>query len=57
MCGPSITNFVMSRTYAQNGLESLFKADENNEQVLTRTNRTHLNLSRYSLFCAIIWYL
>ena len=25
MCGPSITNFVMSRKYAQNGLEGLFK--------------------------------
>ena len=25
MCGPSITNFVMSRKYAQIGLEGLFK--------------------------------
>ena len=25
MCEPSITNFVMSRKYAQNGLEGLFK--------------------------------
>ena len=24
MCGPSITNFFMSRKYAQNGLEGLF---------------------------------